>query len=41
MTFIIGTFQFYCKTEHKEVKGNKITADMCISARIFQVVAHN
>ena len=28
MTFIIGTFQFYCKSEHKQVKCNKITRDM-------------
>ena len=27
--YIIGTFQFYWKIEHKQVKWNKITQDMC------------
>ena len=35
MTFIIGTFQFRCKTEHKQVKRNKITQKMYKSESIF------
>ena len=35
MTFIIGTFQFHCKSEHSQVKWNKITRDMCKSDSIF------
>ena len=28
LTFIIGNFQFYCQSEHKQVKRNKITPEM-------------
>ena len=35
MTFIIGTFQFHYKSEHSQVKRNKITWDMCNSDSIF------
>ena len=35
MTFIIGTFQFHCKTERKQVKRNKIKSDMCKSDGVF------
>ena len=35
MTFIIVTFHFHCKIEHKQVKKNKNTRDMCISEGIF------
>ena len=35
MTFIIGTFQSHCKSEHNQVKRNKITSDMCKSDSIF------
>ena len=29
--FKLGTFQFHCKSEHKQIKRNKITRDMCES----------
>ena len=32
---VIGTFQFHCKSEHKQVKWNKITCEMCKSDSIF------
>ena len=35
MTFIIGSFQFYSKSERKQVKWNKITSEMCKSDSIF------
>ena len=35
MTFIIGIFQFYYKSEHKQVKRNKIKQDMCKSDSII------
>ena len=35
MTFIIGIFQFYYKSEHKQVKKNKIKQDMCKSDSII------
>ena len=35
MTFIIGNFQFHCKSEHKQVQRNKIIWDMCKSDSIF------
>ena len=28
MTFIIGIFQFHCKSEHKQVKLNKIKREI-------------
>ena len=28
MNFIIGTFQSHCKSEHNQIKGNKITRDI-------------
>ena len=35
MPFVNGNFQFHCKSEHKQVKWNKITPDMCKSDSIF------
>ena len=35
MTFIIGNFQSYCKSEHFQVKWNKITQNMCKSDSMF------
>ena len=35
MTFIIGTFQSQCKSEHNQIKWNKITRDMCKTDSIF------
>ena len=35
MNFIIGTFQSNCKSEHNQVKRNKVTRDMCKSDSIF------
>ena len=35
MTFIIGTFQSPCKSEHDQVRWNKITRDMCKCDSIF------
>ena len=35
MTFIIGTFQSPCKSEHDRVNWNKITRDMYKSDSIF------
>ena len=35
MTFIIGTFQSQCKSDHNQVKWNKITRDICESDSIF------
>ena len=35
MTIIIGTFQSHYKSEHNQVKWNKITRDMCKSDSIF------
>ena len=35
ITVIVGTFQFHCKSEYKQVKQNKITRDMCNSGSIF------
>ena len=34
MTFIIGTFLFNCKSEHKQIKWNKVTRHMCKSDSI-------
>ena len=33
--FIIITFLFHCKSEHKQGKSNKIIRDMCKSDSIF------
>ena len=35
MTFIIGIFQFHCKSEHKQVKRNEIKQDMRKSDSTF------
>ena len=37
---IIGTFQLYCKNEHKQVKCNKITQDMevCPNLIVFFLI---
>ena len=35
MTFLIGIFQFHCKSKHKQVKSNKIKQDMYKSDSIF------
>ena len=35
MDFIIGTFQSHCKSEHNQVKSNKITQGMRKSDCIF------
>ena len=35
MAFVIGSFQFYSKSEHKQVKWNKITWEICKSDSIF------
>ena len=35
MTSIIGTFQSHCKSEHNQIKWNKITQAMCKSDSIF------
>ena len=35
MTFIIGAFQFHCRSEHKQVKWNKITWDLSKSESLF------
>ena len=35
MNFITGTFQSCCKSEHNQVKWNKITRDMCKADSIF------
>ena len=35
VTFIIGTFQSHCKSEHNQEKWNKITQDMWKSDSIF------
>ena len=35
MAFIIDTFQFNCKSEHKQVKWNEIKEDMCKSDSVF------
>ena len=35
MTFIIGIFQFYYKSEPKQVKWNKIKRDLCKSDSVF------
>ena len=35
MAFIIGIFQFHCKNECKQVKGNEIKGDMCKSDSTF------
>ena len=35
MTFMIGIFQFHCKSEHKKVKGNEIKGDMHKSDSAF------
>ena len=37
MNFIIFTFQFHCKSEHKQVKWNKIIRDMCKCHSIFLI----
>ena len=34
MAFIIGIFQSHCKSEHNQVKWNKITEGMCKSYSI-------
>ena len=36
MTFVIGTLESQFKSEHIQVKWNKITRDMCKSDNIFQ-----
>ena len=38
MTFMIYTFQSHCKSEHNQVKWNKITRDMGKSDRIFFII---
>ena len=35
MTFVIAIFQFHCKSEHKQVKGNKIKREIFKSGFIF------
>ena len=35
MTFITSIFQFHCKSEHIQVKRNKIKRDMCKSDGIL------
>ena len=35
MTFIIGTFQFHFKSDHKQIKWNRITWEMCKSDSLF------
>ena len=35
MTFAIGIFQFYSKSEQKQVKENKVNLDMCKFDIIF------
>ena len=35
MTFIIDVFQFHCKSEHKQKKGNEIKGDMSKSDSAF------
>ena len=35
MTFIIGIFQFHCKSEHKQVKWKESKEDMWKSDSIF------
>ena len=35
MTFVIGSFQFYSKSEHKQIKWYKIKREMCKSDSIF------
>ena len=35
MTFMLGIFQFHCKSEHKQVKWNKIKQDTSTSDSIF------
>ena len=32
---VIGTFQSHCKSEHNQVKRNKITQDMCANLTVF------
>ena len=42
MTFTIGTFQSHCKSEHNQVKWNKITRDMWKPDSVFFIhkIAH-
>ena len=35
MILIIGIFQFHCRSEHKQIKWNKIKREMCKSDSIF------
>ena len=35
MTWIVGTFQSHCKSEHNQVRWSKITQDMFKSDSIF------
>ena len=35
MTFLIGIFHFHCRSEHKQVKWNKIKQDICKSDILF------
>ena len=35
MTFIIDIFQFHCKIEQEQIKGNEIKRDMCKSDSMF------
>ena len=35
MTFMIGIFQFQCKSEHTQIKRDKIKQDMCKSESFF------
>ena len=40
MTFIIRTFQSHCKSEHNQVKWNKITRVMWKAGSIFYKLVH-
>ena len=35
MNFVIETFRSHCKSEHNQVKWNKITPDICKSDSTF------
>ena len=37
MIFIIDILQIHCKSEHKQVKGNKINDNMCKSDKCFLI----
>ena len=34
MTFLIGIFQFHCKSEHKQEKSIKVKREMCKSMSV-------